>query len=111
MANDALYSMLRVALFSAPIVLGWMVAIGGGISMLPKSRPAAICLMSAGGLELLRFSIQLAAIPLPVMLLDSGVLGVDALRWFALGRAVLSVALIVLSHIFLLFAIYGWRRR
>lgn len=111
LANDALYAMTTLALFSGPLFLVWFIAIGVGITMLPKCRPAALCLMAAGVLEVLRLGLQVAIIPLPVMLIESGTLGSAGLRWFGLGRALVSVAMVVVSHGLLLFAIYGWRTR
>jgi hypothetical protein len=110
LANEALYSMLTLALFSTPLMLVWMAGAGAAVALMAKSRAAGSCLLAAALLELFRLGTQIALVPMPVILLESGTLGSDGLRWFGLIRAFVSVGMIVVSHILLLLAIFGWRR-
>lgn len=108
-ASDALFAMLSLALHQAPLFLVWCAAIGAGVYLLPRSRPAALCLMGAGAIEILRLGLHLLAVPLPILLLESGTFGSSGLRAFAIARGLISVVLVLVSHVLLLGAIFGWR--
>jgi hypothetical protein len=106
---DALWAMAQLLLFTAPLVLVWLVALGVGARMLASARSAGLCLMAAAALELVRLALGVLLVPLPVVLMGSGTLGSEGLRWFALGRGVFTVAAVLVSHSLLLLAIFGWR--
>ncbi|MCA9566605.1 MAG: hypothetical protein KC656_02140 [Myxococcales bacterium] len=109
LANDALSTLVSLLFFTSPLFLVWFAALGVGVWLLGQNRGAGLALMAAGTLELLRLSMNLAAVPLPVLLIESRTLGLEGLKWFGLFRALVSVAMTVASHVLLLVAIFGFR--
>jgi hypothetical protein len=111
LANDALWLIFTQTLFTAPLFVVWFVAIGAGASIVRDNRAAGLCLMAAGALEILRLGSLIASITVPMLMIQSGTLGSEGLRWFGLFKGVASTGMVVVSHLLFLGAIYGWRRR
>lgn len=108
-AGDVLWRMLSQGAFSAPLYLAWTLALLAGSWLSWRNRPAGFALIAAAVVELVRMTLNIAATPVTLLLLESGTLGVDGLTWFAVARGVLSTVLVVASYVLLLLAIYGWR--
>lgn len=110
LANEALWNMASLALFSSPLYLVWTVAIVVGVWLLGRSRWAGTALIAAGVLEIVRLSANILVAPLTVVLLESGTLDLAGLGWFAMIRGLVSTVLVAVSHGLLVVAIFGWRQ-
>jgi len=107
--TEVLWTMLAHLAFTAPVLVMWLVAIFVGIRLLDSSRPAALCLIAAGLLELARNGASVVLVPLPGVLHSSGMLGSAGLSGFALLRGVVSLFLVVVAYTLLITAIFGFR--
>ncbi|MCB9678657.1 MAG: hypothetical protein H6737_26380 [Alphaproteobacteria bacterium] len=109
MEADLLWAMGSHTVFSAPLMVMWLVALVVGVRMLGSSRAAGLCLITAGLLELLRLGLGILLVPLPAILHGAGVLGTSGLSGFALARGILNVLAIMLAYTLLIASMFGWR--
>lgn len=107
MTADALVSIGMNAVYSLPLILAWVYALGVGGWLFRRSPGAAICLMAAGLLELSALLFGIGGVVIDGMLLDS--LSFEAFNIFVYLRSVLRVLVLLISHTLLLIGIYGWR--
>ena len=110
MGPDVFWAMLQRMVFSAPVMVMWLVAILVGMRMLQTDRRPALCLIGAAVIELTHHGLGVLLVPIPAVLAEANVLGGSGLSMFALLRALLSLATTVLAYTLLILAMLGWRR-
>ncbi|MEZ4322923.1 MAG: hypothetical protein R3F61_35990 [Myxococcota bacterium] len=109
MQPDVFWTMLTQAVLSAPLLVMWLVGVVVGIRLLGSCRPAGICLILAGLLELGRNGMSLLLVPMPAVLKGAGVIGDTGLSYVAMGRGVVSVVVVCVAYALLIAAMFGWR--
>ena len=111
MGPDVFWAMLQRAIFSAPIMLMWLVAILVAMQMLQVDRRPALCLLVAAVIELAHHGLGVLLVPIPAVLYEAGVLGSSGLSALAMLRGVVSLLSIVVAYTLLILAMLGWRSR
>jgi hypothetical protein len=110
MGADVFWAMLQRMIFSAPVMMMWLIAILVGMRVLQSDRRPALCLIGAAVIELAHHGLGVLLVPIPAVLFEANVLGSAGLSGFALLRAVVSLCATVVAYTLLILAMLGWRR-
>ncbi len=109
MGPDVFWAMLQRAIFSAPVMMMWLVAILVAMRMLAVDRRPALCLLGAAVIELAHHGLGVLLVPIPAVLYEAGVVGSTGLSVLAMIRGVVSLLAIVVAYTLFILAMLGWR--
>lgn len=107
MSSDLLFVVGMNTVYSLPLILAWLYAVGAGGWLYRRSPGAGVCLMAAGMLELMALFLGTGSVIFDRMLLES--LSYESYAIALFLRSVVRVAVLLVSHTLLLMGIYGWR--
>lgn len=110
-ALDVAWRMGISTLIAAPLGVVWLAAVAAGASLARTHLVPGACLASAGLLELVRLLTGVALGPVPLLLLDAGLLTPEWIEPVFLGRQVLFSMAQLVSWVLLAVGVLGGRSR
>lgn len=108
---DMAWRMGVSALISAPLAVVWLGAVAAGASLARTHVLPGACLASAGLLELVRLVANVVLGPVPIALLDAGLLPPEWIETVFLGRQVVFSLAQLVSWVLLAVGVLGGRTR
>ena len=106
---SALISVLLSAFVRSPLVAVWLMGLVVGGMMLQRQREPALCLLVASALELIRHIGLILWVPIPMWLVEAEIMSFNGLGILGVIRGILTTIVVVVSHVLLLVAIFGFR--